>query len=50
MNYEDVKQSSDWVSMMNKSYMENIGGVPVFVYKLDRTNTKVDTLWRRNKW
>lgn len=45
MNYEDVKQSSDWVSMMNKSYMENIGGVPVFVYKLDRTNTKVDTLY-----
>lgn len=45
MNYEDVKQSTDWVSMMNKAYIENIGGVPVFIYKLDRTNTKMDPLY-----
>jgi len=45
MNYEDVKQSSDWVSSLNKYYVENIGGVPIFVYKLDRKSTKIDPLY-----
>lgn len=45
MNYEDVKQSSEWVSMMNEYYLNNVGGVPVFVYKLDKNSTKIDSLY-----
>lgn len=45
MNQEDLKQSSEWFSMMNESYLENIGGATVFVFKLDKTITKIDPLY-----
>jgi hypothetical protein len=45
MNYEDVKQANEWISMMNEYYLENIGGVPVFVFKLDKKATKIDPLY-----
>lgn len=45
MNYEDVKQANDWVSYLNEHYIENVGGAPVFVFKLDKKATKIDPLY-----
>lgn len=45
MNYEDVRQANDWVSLINEHYIENVGGVPVFIFKLDKKATKIDPLY-----
>lgn len=45
MNYEDVKQANEWVALMNEHYVENIGGAPVFVFKLDKKATRIDPLY-----
>lgn len=45
MNQEDIKQSAEWFSLMNESYLENVGGASVFVFKLDKTITKIDPLY-----
>lgn len=45
MNYEDLKKASDWYSLLNQAYVEEIGGAPVFVFKLDKVATKVDPLY-----
>ena len=45
MNYEDLKKSAGWYELLNQSYVENIGGAPVFVFKLDKVATKVDPLY-----
>jgi hypothetical protein len=45
MNQTDIKQSAEWFSMMNEYYVENVGGASVFVFKLDKTITKIDPLY-----
>lgn len=45
MNYTDLKQSSEWIAMMNEFYINEVGGAPVFVYKLDKVSTKIDPLY-----
>lgn len=45
MNYEDIKQANDWVSSLNEHYIENVGGAPVFIFKLDKKATKIDPLY-----
>ena len=45
MNYEELKEANNWISELNQSYINDVAGAPVFVYKLDKENTKLHELY-----